>query len=206
MNEFMVWFLDNKMCVSIYLSILSHSLEAVGATWQWLLEPMISKALCLQLFWWTDRIWGRSSLWCYPSMTLQVFLSFFNHLCLPVALYFQGYPSIWSHDQSKLTICVSLWLTCDHAPLCILTSVPKPACWKYENCSGLRVVCVCRSSRKHWYAFPYPHSVSMFNTLIEKTDVISARSKSILVFMDMLLSLQKTFCFARDAVATAILI
>ena len=147
---------------------MSNSLKAVGATCQWLLKHMISKALCLLLFWWADRIWGRSSLWCYPTMSLQVFLSSYNHLCLPVAWCLQGCPSIWSHDQTKLTACISLWLAGGHAPLCILTSVLWPACWKYEKCSGPGVVCACNSSRKHWYAFPSPHSVSMFHTHIEK--------------------------------------
>ena len=53
-------------------------------------------------------------------------------------------------------------------------------------------------------------SISAFSVHVSHpyrtTDVISARSKPILVFMDMFLSLQMTFSFARDAVATANLI
>ena len=107
---------------SIYLS-MSHSLEVVGASCQWLMKHMISKALCLQLFWWADESWGWSSLWCYSTMSLQLSLSFYNHLCHPVAWCLQGCLSLWSPDQTKLTVCISPWLTGDHAPLCILISI-----------------------------------------------------------------------------------
>ena len=53
-------------------------------------------------------------------------------------------------------------------------------------------------------------SISAFSVKVShpyrKTDVTSALSKPILVFMDMFLSLEMTFSFARDAVVTAILI
>ena len=39
-------------------------------------------------------------------------------------------PTIFSMIVAS---CVSLWLTDDHAPLYILTSIPVSACWKHEK-------------------------------------------------------------------------
>ena len=72
--------------LSIYISV-SHSLEAVGhvgrhADGSWNTgSPKFG--LHNQLFWWAVENWGQSiSLWCYLSTSWQVFLSFWNHLCI----------------------------------------------------------------------------------------------------------------------------
>ena len=90
---------------------------------------------------WADKSWSRSNLWCYSTMSLQVTgLSLFLQPSVPpysIVFAKLGYSSIWSHDSTKLSICVSLWLMVDHA--CIMPSRGNASFWKYRVCRAIKI-------------------------------------------------------------------
>ena len=94
-----------------------------------------------------------------------------------------------------------LWLTGDHDPLCILTLLVGSV-RSVVDLSSLRMQFISKALVRF--------SISSFSVQVShshrKADVTSAQSKPIPVFMDIFLSLQMTFSFANEAVATAMLI
>ena len=67
-------------------------------------KNMVSKALFYRLSWWAYESWGKSNLWCYSTTYLQIFLSFFNHLWLPVATKLVHYVSLLWHKQNNIIV------------------------------------------------------------------------------------------------------